>query len=204
MSEYEPYAPSVNFPAIKANKCSVPSLHFLATIKKAHLYHSVCYYVFFIFAVLFFFFLFFLIKNRYYPVKWNSHAKKYHELTQLIASSPPAADQKQRSTYLLTHIFPFLVQEGKIIHMDKKISPHLPNFQPDCYFIPLQNSHKIRAMVELLLPYKATFATFEGALEWACTTTGQETADIIIELFPDLVEAGNSAWEASAADLQVR
>jgi len=62
----------VNVPGF-IEKCKVPSIDLLAAIRHSHLY---------------------------YPVMWNTHINKYHELLQLTASSqPPKEQQKNFNKY---------------------------------------------------------------------------------------------------------
>eukprot|EP00026_Physarum_polycephalum_P007852 Phypoly_transcript_07921.p1 GENE.Phypoly_transcript_07921~~Phypoly_transcript_07921.p1 ORF type:complete len:512 (+),score=70.72 Phypoly_transcript_07921:126-1538(+) len=126
----------------------------------------------------------------------------YHEILQL---TQPLSDERQstENSELRTSIFSRLREEGKTLHEGKHIAPQLPAFATDYDVSALNQDQKVQLIVELLLPYKSTFGRFISALEWACTTSKFEVADIIINHYLDLVKAGSAVWEAPAEEVQV-
>jgi hypothetical protein len=147
----------------------------------------------------------YLIVPRYYPVKWHAHITKFHELLQLRADAKPLTEKEQSvvNTYLYSSIFPRLKEEGKAIHEGKRLAPQLSGFSTNYDILALDKQQRVQMIVELLLPYKSTFGSFNGAIEWACTTCKLEIANVIIEHYPDLVKAGTAVWAVSAGDVQV-
>ena len=193
---------TVAFPG--GGTCRVPSIDVLITIKRAHLY-PVASLLFGTFGYHSF------IQLINYAVKWDTHINSYHELLKLKASLPSTPSSSSTSTSpsssddnnnILSNIQQQITHEGKIVHADKTIAPQLLPFSTDYDMSGLTIDQKLQLMASLLKNYKASFATFRSALEWACTTGPPWIADVIISHYPELVKVGDVIWKAQDDEIK--